>query len=693
MLTDRTELNPSQRAAIEHGEGPALVLAGAGSGKTRTIVHRIAHLILERGLYPSELFAVTFTNKAAGEMRERLIKMIGPTAGDLWVSTFHAAALRILRAYGDLVGLQPGFVVFDQEDQLTLIRELSKELQIEARPSALKHLVERVKNRGGTPAMLEGENLMGLSLEELIELFERYQASLRQQNALDFDDLLLLAVRLLEEYPAALRKIQQRARFIHVDEYQDTNPIQYRFMRLLAGERPNLMVVGDPDQSIYGFRQADIRNILRFTEDFPGAKVYRLEENYRSSASILRLANAVIAANTLRLDKVLRPVRPEGEPVRLFRAPNAREEARYVAQEVRRLGDFGSIAVLYRTNAQSRLLEEALRQAGVPARLVGAVSFYERREIKDLLAYARLLVNPHDLLSLRRAVSAPPRGIGPSSLSKLIAKAQEAGWSPLEAFRQASSILSRPQPALGFAALIDELSEASQRMRPQAFFRLLIERSGLQQALAEEEGSEERLENLEEFLRAAGEWEHEEGGDLAAFLDRIALTAATDELQEGPAVTLMTLHNAKGLEFPYVFLVGLEENLLPHRNSLQRLEDLEEERRLFYVGITRAQERLYLSYAEEREVWGKRELSRPSRFLTDLPPGLWQEVTLFSFEPARSAPASSGEFHGGERVRHPRFGPGTVVAASGSEVTVHFPGLGLKRLAVRFAGLERIEES
>ncbi len=700
-----SSLNPSQREAVLHFEGPALVVAGAGSGKTRTVVHRIAYLLRERRVYPTEILAVTFTNKAAGEMKERLERMVGRAAKDLWVSTFHALAVRILRVYGEYVGLKPGFVIYDDDDQNTLLKEILKELGLEAKPGPFRAMIDRIKNRGQSAAAYAREApdfIGGVPKEAALEVFQRYQRSLRLQGGVDFNDLLLLTIELFEAHPAVLDKVQQRARFIHVDEYQDTNPVQYRLTRLLAGERPNLMVVGDPDQSIYGFRSADIHNILEFTKDYPGAKVIRLEENYRSSSAILQVANAVIEKNALRLEKVLRPTKPGGEPVRLYRAPNAREEAAFVAREIQRLGRYQEIAVLYRTNAQSRLLEEHLRRAQVPVRLVGAVGFFERREVKDLLAYARVAVNPADTLNLRRIVNTPPRGIGPATVARLVAYAQQTGSTLYQAFRAAEQVLSRPQPVQAFVELLEALMEAAFETGPRDFFQRVLEETGFREALRQEPDGEERLQNVEELLRAARDWEEEEGGSLSEFLDTVALTAKAEEPQSdapAEAVTLMTLHNAKGLEFPTVFLVGLEENLLPHRNSLGRLEDLEEERRLFYVGLTRAQDRLYLSYAEERETYGKREYTRPSRFLEEIPPGLLKEVGAFGDV---SVPVPAGrleakprtqlaEFKGGERVRHPKFGSGTVVAAMGGEVTVMFPGLGLKKLAVKFAGLERLD--
>jgi DNA helicase-2/ATP-dependent DNA helicase PcrA len=714
-----SSLNPSQQEAVKHFEGPALVVAGAGSGKTRTVVHRIAYLLRERQVYPAEILAVTFTNKAAGEMKERLEKMVGRSAKDLWVSTFHSASVRILRSYGELVGLKPGFVIYDDDDQNSLLKEILKELKLEAKPGPFRAMIDRIKNRGHQGVRVAHtryasnlglvefmrqapEFVGGVPKDIAAEVYRKYQSGLRMQGAVDFNDLLLLTTQLFEQEPGVLDKVRQRARFIHVDEYQDTNPVQYGLTRLLAGDKPNLMVVGDPDQSIYGFRNADISNILDFSKDYPGARVIRLEENYRSSRAILAVANAVIEKNALRLEKILRPTKAAGEPVRLYRAPNAREEAAFVAREIVRLGAYREIAVLYRTNAQSRLLEEHLRRAGVPVRLVGAVGFFERREIKDLLAYGRVAVNPADSINLRRIVNTPPRGIGATTVARLLAHAQKTGSTVLEAFRAAEQIISRPQQVQGFVRLLDELMGAAFESDPAAFFELVLDETGFRPSLKQEPDGEDRLQNVEELLRAARDWEQEEGGSLSDFLDAVALTARAEEPQgDAPqeAVTLMTLHNAKGLEFGTVFLVGLEENLLPHRNSQSRVEDLEEERRLLYVGITRAQDSLYLSCAEEREIFGKREYTRPSRFLEDIAPELLTQVGAFASAAAvisavraqPGPPVQLGEFKGGEKVEHPRFGHGTVVAALGGEVTVVFPGQGLKKLAVKFAGLKRLD--
>ena len=713
-----SSLNKEQQEAVKHFLGPALVIAGAGSGKTRTVVHRVAYLIAEREVYPTEILAVTFTNKAAGEMRERLTRMVGRAAGELWVSTFHSAGLRILRRYGERVGLKPGFVVYDDDDQRVLLKEVLGSLGIEAKPRYVRAIIDRIKNRMWSLAdfVAEADDWVGgLSKQQMAAVYERYQQRLAENNALDFNDLLLRTIALFEQHPETLAAVRQRARFVHVDEYQDTNPAQYRLTKLLAGDEANLMVVGDPDQSIYGFRNADIQNILGFEQDFPGAKIYRLEANYRSAPAILEVANALIQRNQQRLEKTLRPIKQGGEPVRLYQAPDHREEAAFVAREIARLArkrELSDFAVLYRTNAQSRVLEEAFRRINLPARIVGGVGFYERREIKDVLAYARLAVNPADDVALRRVINVPGRGIGATSVGRLAEWAEQRGVSLYEAARHAAEIIGKRQAtaAAGFVELIATLREAAENSGPEAFLRLLLAESGYGEMLRREGDSEPRLENLEELLRAAAEWEEEHGGTVAEFLDEIALTARAEEPNGAPdsAVTLMTLHNAKGLEFPVVFVVGVEEGLLPHRSSLGSDAEIEEERRLLYVGMTRAQEALYLTLSEERETWGQREMVRPSRFLEEIPEDLLKRVGPFGDledrtppESRSSAPVSrvkqgsTGSFGGGEKVRHPRYGEGTVVAVSGAgarqEVTVHFDGAGLKRLLVKYAGLERIE--
>jgi len=608
-------LNDEQRAAVRHYQGPALVLAGAGSGKTRTVVHRIAYLMAEHGVYPQQILAVTFTNKAAGELKERVETLIGDPARDLWVATFHGACLRVLRSYGERIGLQPGFGIYDDADQLDLLKELLQQVQglKDANPRALRGIIDRAKSHLWSPQQLatEGEEafgriVAGVPLEHVVEVYERYQARLERANAVDFNDILGRTVELFEGHPDVLERVQQRAVFIHVDEYQDTNQAQYRLTHLLADTYRNLMVVGDPDQSIYAFRGADVRNILDFQRDYEDAAVYRLELNYRSVGSVLEVANAVILHNQGRLEKNLRPIKGAGAKVRLYRAADHRAEADFVARTVERLVAerdlrLDDVAVLYRTNAQSRVLEESLRRTGLAARIVGGVGFYERREVKDVLSYARAALNASDDVSWRRILNRPKRGIGKTSEDKLVAWAARKRTAFSEALKHVDDVLGGT-PAVkrvqDFLELMNDLAREAEELPAGNFLKAVMDQSGTMRAL-KDEGSYEaqgRLENLEELLNAVAEWQEEEGGSIAEFLDEASLMSSVDDRAveavngetEGEAVTLMTLHNAKGLEFPVVFLVGMEENLIPHRSSTGNLQEIEEERRLLYVGIIRA---------------------------------------------------------------------------------------------------------
>ncbi len=733
-------LNPEQRAAAEHLTGPALVLAGAGSGKTRTVVHRIAHLMAEHEVYPQQILAVTFTNKAAGELRERVEELIGPPARDLWVSTFHSACLRVLRSYGSLIGLNPGFGIYDDGDQLDVLKEVLGTVAglAEVNPRVLRSVIDRAKSNLWTPALLAqegaaryGHAISGIELEQIVEVYERYQARLQRANAVDFNDILGRTVELFTNHPDVLDRVQQRAVFVHVDEYQDTNAAQYRLTHQLAEKYQNLMVVGDPDQGIYAFRGADIQNILDFQRDYQDAVTYRLELNYRSVPPVLNVANAVIEPNSGRLEKQLRPVKEQGHPVRYYRAADQRAEADFVARQVERLlaerdGDLNQFAVLYRTNSQSRVMEESLRRSGIEARIVGGVGFYERREVKDALSYARAALNASDDVSWRRVLNRPKRGIGKTSEDRL------AGWAATNRVPFAEAVRSGEQVLAGtpaskriaeFAELMRDLADAADTMPAGQFVAHLLDATGMIRALREENSFEAqgRLENLDELRNAVEEWEQEHAGTVAEFLDEAALMASVDDRAvaaanegEAPAdaVTLMTLHNAKGLEFPVVFLVGLEEGLIPHRSSTGSLQELEEERRLLYVGVTRAQDELYLVHCENRMTFGRTEPARPSRFLEDVPNELLTEIDVFGqklqdsvrtplrpkvrWAPAESPSAGDGSgtraYRGGEKVRHPKYGVGTVVGVSGeggkAELTVVFDGAGAKRLLAKFANLQ-----
>ena len=737
-------LNPEQRAAVEHYEGPALVLAGAGSGKTRTVVHRIAYLLAQHDVLPQQVLAVTFTNKAAGELKERVETLVGPAGRDLWVSTFHSACLRVLRTYGERIDLKPGFAIYDDGDQLDLLKALIGTVsgQPEVNPRAVRGVIDRAKSNLWGPEQLasEGERVWGrivagMPLEQVVDLFHRYQQRLQQSNAVDFNDILGRTVDLFDAHRDVLERVQQRAVFVHVDEYQDTNAAQYRLTHLLADTYRNLMVVGDPDQSIYAFRGADVRNILDFRRDYEDAAVYRLELNYRSVGSVLGVANAIISHNQGRIEKSLKPVKGEGEKVRLYRAADHRAEADFVARSIERLRtekprDFDEFAVLYRTNAQSRVLEESLRRAGIPARIVGGVGFYDRREVKDVLSYSRAALNPADDVAWRRVLNRPKRGIGATSEQNLAAWATRNGVPFSAACQNAAEVLAGTPAAKRvseFHELVADLSRAADELPAANFLKFLYDATGYVEALRREgtHEAEGRLENLEELLNAVAEWQEESGGSVAEFLDEAALLGSNDdravEAVNGEmvddAVTLMTLHNAKGLEFPIVFLVGMEENLIPHRSSTASLQEIEEERRLLYVGVTRAQEELYLVHAESRMQFGRTEPTRPSRFLDDVPKDKLQETDVFGQEldrqqasrfprevwrppvastpsgnQAADAPTVNGlTLKGGERVRHEKFGVGTVLGVTGmgakAEVMVMFEKAGTKRLLVKYAGL------
>lgn len=734
-------LNPAQQAAATHFQGPALVLAGAGSGKTRTVVHRIAYLMDAYDVYPTEVLAVTFTNKAAGELKERVAQMMGDKARDLWVSTFHSACLRILRSYGGLIGLEPGFAIYDDTDQLDVLKEIMGNISgmRDTNPRVLRALIDRAKSGLQTPeafrqetAKLYGEMISGVSVESVAEVYRRYIARLKQSNAVDFNDILGHTVALFEQFPDTLSKVQQRAVFIHIDEYQDTNTAQYKLTQQLASSYGNLMVVGDPDQSIYAFRGADVRNILDFQQDYPEAKVFRLELNYRSVGTVLNLANSIIAANHERLEKDLRPVKGEGESVKLYRAADHRAEADFVARQIERLQSAeltpNSFAVLYRTNSQSRVMEEALRRAGIPAKIVGGVGFYDRLEVKDVLAYAKAALNPADDVAWRRVLNRPKRGIGKTSEEKLVAYAAKEGLRFSAALEQADKALSGSAAVkhlAGFVALMHDLRDAAEALNASEFIKTVIDTTGYMQALKDEQSFEAqaRIDNLDELVNAVSEWQAENGGSMADFLDDAALLASVDDravkaVNQGEvpeeAVTLMTLHNAKGLEFPVVFLVGLEENLIPHRSSTSSMQEIEEERRLLYVGITRAQELLMLVNCESRMSFGRTEFARPSRFLEDLPKDMLVEIDVLGQELGKSqlnkysravwAPpkaADTGDergqsltFKGGEAVKHPKFGEGRVVGLSGegsrAEVTVVFKSVGPKRLLIKYANLSAV---
>ena len=709
------DLNPSQREAVVAGDGPLLVLAGAGSGKTRVIAYRIAWQLAYQGLSPRNLLAVTFTNKAAGEMKRRVEELLAPAGiKPPLIATFHSACVRILRQHGSHVGLAPHFTIYDEDDRLALVKECMKEGELADRsftPSTAVHRISFLKNQ--MTAVSEAlRDARGPWEKKAALVYSRYEKRLRETGAVDFDDLLLMVVRLLAEIPEVLAWYRGLWRSVLVDEYQDTNRAQYRIIRLLTQEHRNICVVGDSDQSIYKWRGADIRNILDFEDDFPGTKVVRLEQNYRSTQRILAVAAGVIAHNVQRKDKTLWTENPEGDPVRVYRAWDEHEEASFVAQSILGLRGEGvrwdGIAVFYRTNAQSRVLEDALRRARVPYVIVGGVRFYERREIKDTLAYLRLTVNPADDVAFRRAIGAPSRGIGQATLARLDEEAARLGRPLLAvAAEPPADVRGKPGRTLqDFAALIARLAGQRGDLAPPAFIDLVLDQTGYRQSLRQDRSpeAEGRLENLEELIAAAEDFTHTEAEPtLEGFLDGVALVADVDELKDAESrVTLMTLHSAKGLEFPAVFLTGLEEGVFPHARSMNDPDEIEEERRLCYVGVTRARERVVLSWALHRRIHGY-GVGEPSRFLREMPEdqllplngGRVQEPSTPAVAVPRYEPEEvAWPIKVGARVRHARFGEGLVVGVekdgADTVVTVGFASVGRKRLSLQYAQLEEL---
>lgn len=634
-----SQLNPQQKEAVEHGEGPLLILAGAGSGKTRAIIYRITHLVLHRGVPAKGILAVTFTNKAAGEMRKRLSAILGLKARDLWLGTFHSLGLRILRRDGHHIGIDPDFIVYDDDDQLAMVKLAMSELGIDERsfnPRAILFHIDQVKNRGILPKGYKNDPFM----EVVALVYELYQKRLRQNRALDFGDLLTEPIRLFREREDILEWYQTRFSHILVDEYQDTNRSQYLLINHLAGRHRNLCVVGDPDQSIYGWRGADITNILDFEKDYPDCKVIRMEQNYRSTRNILGAANSLIEKNIGRKEKTLWTDNTDGEPVTYFMARDEHDESAIVTRQIRDMVEKGrryrDFAIFYRTNAQSRVFEEGFMRNGILYTIVGGLRFYDRKEIKDCLAYLRVLSNPSDSLSLLRIINCPPRGIGKSTLNKVSSIAGKEGISLYDAFKVALTGGVIPsEKGLGFISLIERYRGLIGKTTLYELSKGLLEESGYIRMWEEEktEEAEARVENIHELVSAIREFEEgrelkAEGGDkdatLKDFLDRVALITDIDTYEEKHnRVTLMTLHSAKGLEFPVVFIVGMEEGLLPHTRSLngEGYNGLEEERRLCYVGMTRAMERLFLVGAIERTIYGQPRLQTPSRFIGEIDKG------------------------------------------------------------------------
>ena len=738
-------LNEQQREAVYHTEGPLLILAGAGSGKTRVLTHRIAYLIEERGVNPWNILAITFTNKAAGEMRERVDDIVGFGSESIWVSTFHSTCVRILRRHIDRLGYDTNFTIYDTDDQKTLMRDICKYLQIDTKIYRERNLLAAISAAKNEMVSPEGFRLRAegdFSRQRIASVYEEYEKQMKANNALDFDDLLVKAVQLLKTQPDVLDYYQERFRYIMVDEYQDTNNVQFQFVSTLAAKYRNLCVVGDDDQSIYKFRGADIRNILNFENVFEDAKVIKLEQNYRSTGTILDAANAVIRNNRGRKDKTLWTDNGQGEKIELRQFDTGYDEAEYIVGDIRGHVDSGDCsyndnAVLYRTNAQSRLFEEKLVSANIPYKLVGGVNFYARREIKDLLSYLKTIDNGKDDLAVRRIINVPKRGIGLTSVNRVQEYALQRGVSFYEAVLGADLIpgIGRGLPKLeSFAALIEHFRSEAGKMSILELLEDIIETTGYIEELKTEGEieAEARIENIDELKNKAADYEEscQERGEaptLGGFLEEVALVADIDSLDEdSDYVVLMTLHSAKGLEFPHVYLAGLEDGLFPSYMTVtsDNPEELEEERRLCYVGITRAMKQLTLTCARRRMVRGETQYNKMSRFLKEIPADLLSTGMRFEREEKEEAPRQSSwqqarqAFHTkafssprpvqqfkvaggngpgydvGDRVRHVKFGEGLVTAivegGRDYEVTVEFDSAGTKKMFAAFAKLQKI---
>ena len=733
-------LNPQQTAAVVHSGAPLLVVAGAGSGKTRVLTRRIAYLMARRNVRPFEILAITFTNKAAGEMKERVADLVGPIAKSMWVSTFHSACVRILRQEAHRLGYSNNFTIYDSADSQRLISLVAKDLNLDPKrypPRQFAAMISNAKNELLGPQ--DYLNSTSNQFEQITaDVYALYQKRLGQANAMDFDDLIMKTVEVIQRFPEAKSRLRSRFHHILVDEYQDTNHAQYILVKELVGKdeegipAADLCVVGDADQSIYGFRGATIRNILQFELDYLDAETILLEQNYRSTQNILSAANAVIEQNKDRKPKNLWSEAGAGASLVGYVAENEHDEAEFISGEIKKLANegiskYGDTAIFYRTNAQSRVFEEVFMRAGLPYKVVGGVRFYERREIKDFIAYLKVLANLEDEVSLRRIINVPKRGIGDRAIEAIENFSRSRGisfWQALNAVANSSELGGRATASLSsFVSLILALNVLVEaRTKPSTILEAVLEQSGLLAELEEstDPQDESRVENLQELVAVSIEYEERpledlpEGSEisLAGFLEQVSLVADSDEIPEGEdhggVITLMTLHTAKGLEFPTVFLTGMEDGIFPHSRTLGERDELEEERRLAYVGLTRARERLYLTRAEYRSAWGSPNYNPASRFLDEIPDELidWRQRTFsskpkFVSAPPLKATSASGKKSSstislviGDRVSHDTFGLGTVVKISGegdrAEATINFGQLGEKRLLLRYAPVEKL---
>ncbi|WP_077210710.1 DNA helicase PcrA [Bacillus dakarensis] len=735
-LTDKllNGLNPEQQRAVKTTEGPLLLMAGAGSGKTRVLTHRIAYLMVEKQVNPYNILAITFTNKAAREMKERIYKMMGGVADEIWISTFHSMCVRILRRDIDRIGYNRNFTILDSTDQQSVIKSILKEKNIDPKkfdPRAILGSISSAKNELRTPEDY-AKTAGGYYDQVVSDVYGYYQKRLQKNQALDFDDLIMVTIQLFQRVPEVLEYYQRKFQYIHVDEYQDTNRAQYMLVKLLANRFQNLCVVGDSDQSIYRWRGADIANILSFEKDYPRANVILLEQNYRSTKTILFAANEVIKNNLNRKPKNLWTENSEGNKIFYYRGDSEQSEAQFVTGKIKELVDSGKrkyseIAILYRTNAQSRVMEEVLLKSNIEYSIVGGIKFYDRKEIKDMLAYLRLIANPDDDISLQRVINVPKRGIGSSSVDKIANFAILHDISMYDALASVELIGLSPKitkAAAEFRKLIEGYSNMQEYLSVTELVEQVLDKTGYKDMLKAEKSieSESRLENLDEFLSVTKAFEDaSEDKSLIAFLTDLALVADIDKLDDDgektDTVVLMTLHSAKGLEFPVVFLMGMEEGVFPHSRSLMEEAEMEEERRLAYVGITRAEEELYITNAQMRTLFGRTNMNPPSRFIKEIPEHLLEGVqpkthkraastTLGSpsrpaRRPAVTRPiaASTGgdenEWKVGDKAEHGKWGTGTVVSVKGSgegtELDIAFPSpTGIKRLLAKFAPIKKV---
>jgi DNA helicase-2/ATP-dependent DNA helicase PcrA len=686
------ELNPQQKVAVLHSTGPLLVLAGAGSGKTRVITHRFAHLSSQPKYSPSSILCMTFTNKAAKEMKERIEKLMRKKLKGSWIGTFHALSSRILRREIDKLGFRNDFVIYDEQDSCSLIRLILKEFKIHE--ALYKGIVSKISSLKAS--LIGPEEFLSITSKEdrygfdekFSRVYIRYQEELKKNNALDFDDLIMFTVKLFEENPHILKKYNNDFPHLMIDEFQDTNLAQYCLAKLLAGPQKNICVVGDDDQSIYKFRGAEIKNILTFEKDFKKTKIIRLEQNYRSTKNILEAAGGIIAQNAVRRPKKLWSERDKGEKIFYCVTNNEIEEAKYIARSIKELylkgkHSYGDFAVLYRVNFQSRVIEEILREEGLSYRVIGGISFFQRKEIKDILSYLKVLINPDDSINLKRIINCPPRGIGAASISRIANEANKKEKSMYEAMKLIAkgngAATSLREKISAFVNIMDALIRHKDMDLQKLIWQILEKTNYIEWA------GEERADNLKEFASFA------KSKDLQSFIDSSSLSSAIDETHNGDFVSLMTLHSAKGLEFPVIFILGIEDGLLPHFHTLKNQDELQEERRLFYVGMTRAKDLLVLSSAKKRKLYATLQKQKPSRFLSDIPTDCYHFIEK---KPKKEAVLASSPFFTGVRVKHPKWGVGVVRDCYGDcedpKVMVNFTSVGVKRLSLKFANLEKL---